>query len=669
MFASGDLIVRQHDKAAYAFFLQHGRVQVMLSLQDRDDFVIETLTESAPMLGWSVFRPPYRYTSSIRCETACQVLAIPRTAFERVISRDATLEPLLLSCAAVVVAERLERTQDVLVGRSGAAPRPVVPATTLARQAVTARDRSVLAESPFFESCTASELELLAERASVVMVPAGASLFHRGADADLLHMLVDGRVQLLLVEDDEEPPTTTPSSQTISEAGRVVGWSALVAPFRYRTGAVALTRCRSVVFRRADLTALMNQHPALGTALMHQLLAVLGNRLRETRMWAVARRYDDELVAIRSLIDQNAEALSVTSPLHKLPLFLENRITMPDAFHAMELLAAHGDELERTLARSCLDLMASMQREGDIYGRLQAIYQHVAAASDDTPPSEVRRLCAEEFQLLFDKLRYEIRGQELLPDAPGHLFIMNHLTNHDENLLPNGFRLTMDTHFVSSMIVFPKYGAAPIRVIRRPFSDEYAHQMYYERLDYISVYRAHLDPVDLAEGEDTLARRRAFLDDAEARLGRGENIVICPEGDCTSTENSPLPLRSGAFRLALYIQSRSRSSSRSRWLTSTSGWPGRPSPPSCTSPFDSPISCLRHQVKLTSSHGWASSRERSPDTSPRRATSRLTWRPLSRSGRPGTEGYFETAPGNYSRVVARQETPNKRENLDDGSDG
>ncbi len=552
VFAPGDLIVRQHDKATYAYFLQQGRVQVMLSLQDRDDLVIETLTEAAPMIGWSVFRPPYRYTSSIRCETACRALAVPRTAFDRVVSSDATLEPLLLGCAAAVVAERLERTQDVLSGRAGDGQRPVAPSSRHAWQAVTARDRAVLAESPFFEACTASELSLLAERAGVVTVPAGTSLFHRGADADLLHMLVDGRVQLLLVEDDEEPPTTTPSSQTIGEAGRVVGWSALVAPFRYRAGAVALTACRTVAFRRSDLNALTDQLPALGATLMHQLLAVLGNRLRETRMWAVARRYDDELVAIRSLIDQNAEALSVTSPLHKLPLFLENRITMPDAFQAMELLAAHGDELERTLARSCLDLMASMQREGDIYRRLQAIYQHVAAASDDTPPSEVRRRCAEEFQQLFDKLRYEIRGQDLLPEARGHLFIMNHLTNHDENLLPNGFRLTMDTHFVSSMIVFPRYGEAPIRVIRRPFSDEYAHQMYYERLDYIYVYRAHLDPADLAEGEDTLARRRAFLDDAQSRLGRGENIVICPEGDCTSTESSPLPLRSGAFRLALY---------------------------------------------------------------------------------------------------------------------
>ena len=140
VFASGDLIVRQHDKASYAYFLQHGRVQVMLSLQDRDDFVIETLTESAPMLGWSV-SPALSLHVVDQVRDRVSGPRDSRTAFERVIGCDASLEPLLLSCAAVVVAERLERTQDVLAGRSGAAPRPVVPATTLEREAVTARDQ------------------------------------------------------------------------------------------------------------------------------------------------------------------------------------------------------------------------------------------------------------------------------------------------------------------------------------------------------------------------------------------------------------------------------------------------------------------------------------------------------------------------------------------------
>ena len=553
-FEQGDCITRQHDKARYAFFLQHGRVQVLLSLQGHDDLVIETLTESDPMLGWSVFRPPYRYTATIRCETPCDTIAIPRTAFDQLVEQDPTLEPLLLRSASVVVAERLERTQDVLTGRTPGVPQQLTRLheadSESDREAVTAGDRLVLARSPFFEPCTAVEQSLLADQASTHSFPAGARLFRRGDDADVLHMVVDGRVQLTL--DDESPPSMSPSSQTIGEAGRIVGWSSLVAPYHYRAGAVALTRCRTVAFQRSHLTAMMEKSPDFATRVMHQVLAVLGNRLRETRMWMIARRYGDELAAIRSLIDQHAEALSVASPLHKLPLFLENRITMPDAFQAMQLLSVHGDDLERALAGSCLDLMMSMQREADIYHRLQAIYQHVATADPDTTPRDVRARCSEEFEKLFEGLHYEVRGLDRLPAEPGNLFIMNHLTNDDENLLPNGFRLTMDTHFVSAMIVYRTYGEAPIRVIRKSTYDEYGHQMYYDRLDYIYVYRAHLDPIDLAEESDTLARRRDFLDEASSRLARGENIVICPEGDCTFTESSPLPLRSGVFRLARY---------------------------------------------------------------------------------------------------------------------
>ena len=45
-------------------------------------------------------------------------------------------------------------------------------------------------------------------------------------------------------------------------------------------------------------------------------------------------------------------------------------------------------------------------------------------------------------------------------------------------------------------------------------------------------------------------RRRLFLDTAEENLRNGRNIVICPEGTSTETENSPLPFKTGAFHLA-----------------------------------------------------------------------------------------------------------------------
>jgi CRP-like cAMP-binding protein len=412
-----------------------------------------------------------------------------------------------------------------------------------------------LEESPFFEHFPDDDLSQLAELATPATFPAGEPLFRSGEPADELHLLVSGKVELCF--DPGGPGGHAPGdlcSRTLDEVGQALGWSALVAPFEYRAGAIALTACETLVFKRIDLLTMAEADPSFGAKLMRQVLGVLGNRLRETRIRLVARRYQDEVVAIRALIDQNAEELSVSSPLHKLPIYLENRVTLSDAFQAMELLSSTGDELERGLAGLCLEIMTKIRKELDIYQRLQSIYQHVASASPDTSPDEVRRRCSREFDQLFDHTRYIVHGAEKLPETSGHIFIMNHLTNHDENLLPNGFRLTIDTHFVASVILYRKYGEAPIRVIRKSSPNEYAHQMYYDRLGYIYVYRGHVDPISTANGASTLERRIGFLDEAQSHLSKGENIVICPEGRDTFTESSPLPFRSGAFRLAAYAR-------------------------------------------------------------------------------------------------------------------
>jgi hypothetical protein len=190
----------------------------------------------------------------------------------------------------------------------------------------------------------------------------------------------------------------------------------------------------------------------------------------------------------------------------------------------------------------------------DIYQRLQVIYQKVASADASQKPAALRRACSEDFCDLFDETDYLITGMDQLPDEPGQLFIMNHLTNDDQNLLPNGFQLTKDTHFVAGKILFRKYGEAPVRVIRKANPDEYAHQMYYDRLGYIYVYRGHVDPVGLAGGADEQERRQEFLRQASDCLQEDENVVMCPEGNCCKTEDSPLPFKAGVFRLARFAE-------------------------------------------------------------------------------------------------------------------
>lgn len=415
----------------------------------------------------------------------------------------------------------------------------------------------LIRESPFFETFAQEDLEALAAHATMGGVAAGKVILREGEAAEALYMIVAGRVRLSFEMGDPFVLAAPPCEdriliRTLTEPGRVIGWSAVVEPYHYRDTATAIEDTRLLVFERGWLERRAEERPEFGVELMTRILWVLGNRLREARIRLVASRYEEEALAIRALLEHSASQLSVTSPLHKLPIYLESRLTLSDAFQTLELLRHHGDPLEASLARMCLEILEDVRKELEVYLRLQQIYERVSAAPEEATPEEVRGRCCEAFCKLFAKVDHLIEGLEHLPAEPGHIFIMNHLANHPENTLPNDFQLTLDTHFVSCMILGRKYGEPPVRVVRKSNPDEYGHQKYFDRLGYIYVYAKHVDEDERNPKLLAVQRRRAFLETAAACLDAGQNLVICPEGACTKTEQSPLPLKVGAFRLAAF---------------------------------------------------------------------------------------------------------------------
>ncbi|MCB0917476.1 MAG: cyclic nucleotide-binding domain-containing protein [Actinobacteria bacterium] len=553
--APGEVVVSAHAKADRLFVLRSGRVQVLLTVDTGRDLIVETLDPTDPVLGWSILRPPYRYTTTLRAETECELYVIPAEVFELIFTKDPALEPRVLEQVAIVVAQRLQHTEQGWAPDSDELTFSSYQAGRRSAKGPDNQDAAALLGAPFFDAFSEAELRDLLDECEVFDFEPEDFVIHKRQAADHLWILSEGVLQVVAEAVEGAPaPGTGWSSQTIGEPGRVVGWSCLVPPYRYRSNVVALSRVRVLRLSWEVLSARGKQDPRFAARILRSILAVLGNRLREARTWLISRRYQDEVVAIKALIDQHAEELSVTSPLHKLPVYLQNRVTIPDAFAAMEVLSVHGSDLERTLADACLDLMENIRKEIGIYQRLQLIYQHVAQADSETPPMLVGKRCCQEFEKLFEGTQYRIDGWDLLPKESGNIFIMNHLTPDERNVLPNGLHLTMDTNFVSCLIVYRRYGAPPIRVIRKSGPTEYGYQMYYDRLGYICVYRAHLDPVSIAEGEDARQRRQEFLDEASGHLSAGRDIVIAPEGEVTSTEESPLALKVGAFRLARFAR-------------------------------------------------------------------------------------------------------------------
>lgn len=413
-----------------------------------------------------------------------------------------------------------------------------------------------LKKSFFLEDFNPKYLGFLANCARFQKYGKGECIIKESEAADACYILVDGEVQILFEEargtennnGGQTDNSKALTKRTRSEVGYPIGWAGMIEPFHYMATATAIENTRVLEFDRKALESYAGKRPDFGLTLMQRIIWILARLLRESRVRLVARRYDREALAIRALLDQNAELLSVSSPLHKIPLYLENQLTLSDAFHTLESLKVYGDERERNISRICLELLDDVRRELQLTQSLQRCYDLIANAPLSMDSEQVNIRCCQEVIKLFDNTKHIIRGQENLPDKSGNIFIMNHLKPHTDYLLPNGFYITSDTHFVSSMIIYRKYKEAPIRVVRRSYSSEYGHKKYFDRLGYIYV------PYGGASKEERARQRDYFLNTSAAYLKKGKNIVICPEGSSTKTENSPLPFKAGAFILAAYAK-------------------------------------------------------------------------------------------------------------------
>lgn len=562
-YTNNEIISTQHNRAIALFILLSGTVQFLIRIEGGEDLLVGVGRERGLIVGWAAFRAPFRYTTTVRCEQCCRFLRVPHHVFDEIMAADEASGLLLLRRVAESMAHRLDFERERLMEAAShsaargtppidSRPPPSAGESVAPVDAPSTQEQMVefLAHTHFFEGMEERFLQWLADQAFVANAERGTTLFEEGRVSEHLYLIIDGKIGFTY---GDQPDTKQLFLRTISGTGEPLGWSALVDPRRYHDTCVVLKTARLVALPSLPLERLCEENPAFGIALFKRVLQVIGSRLRAIRVGLVVRRYTKETLAVRTLLDQSAESLHVSSALHKIPYLLENRLTLSDAFHVLELTQSHGDSLERHLAALSLDLLEGVHRELDFYRGLQAAYETVANAPKELAAEEVRKWGMRVFVEVFKKTNHRIRGEENLPEQPGCILIMNHLDNHPDTQLPNDFRLTLDSHFVSSMILYRRYDDAPIRVIRKPPLGWYGHQQYFDRLDYIYVYAGEMDEEDRDQHLTHGDRILSFLERAGAHLQAGRNVVIAPEGSCRQTENSPGPFKPGAFRLAASV--------------------------------------------------------------------------------------------------------------------
>lgn len=187
-------------------------------------------------------------------------------------------------------------------------------------------------------------------------------------------------------------------------------------------------------------------------------------------------------------------------------------------------------------------------RSAEFLIKLKGIFQEVKDSPQNASLEEIRIKNALRVRDLFKETGVQIKGSEHLPYERGSIFIYNHLNNHPDLIVEDQFQITLDSHFISSML-HTYYGNPGIRVTRYAMPHEKSHQTYYDRLGYIRVFAEPFIPE--GTGKETIkTENKLFYNRAVQELQNDRSLVCSPEGLSYQTSDSPGPFKKGVFSLA-----------------------------------------------------------------------------------------------------------------------
>lgn len=137
----------------------------------------------------------------------------------------------------------------------------------------------LLSTHPFFADLEPKALALVAGCASNVKFDPGQPVFKEGEEANQFYIVRQGRIAV-----EAFSPTHGPLVIQTVEKGEILGWSWLVAPYRWRFDARALELTRAVALDGKCLREKCETDHDLGYELLKRFANVIGERLDATRL-------------------------------------------------------------------------------------------------------------------------------------------------------------------------------------------------------------------------------------------------------------------------------------------------------------------------------------------------------------------------------------------------
>jgi len=550
--SEGEDVTIQYDLGTNFFLLLDGSVDFYIKIENENEGLkVGSSSNKFTPIGWSGFREPYRYATTVRCKKKSKLVKWRHEDLRSLFQKHPScaihfLEYVVFQSQLMLQEIRKYLAEVSVENKSNFLD--LVPFQAHSQE-VNVDSLETMKKSPFFEVFTEDELLAMHGHSFQKYYQRGEKIYRQNDTTATFDLLLNGKVGLVYSKPEEEFKL---DKTIVDNEGYIIGSGCFSHDGVNHVNCVALSASQTLHFDLEEIKSYLTEHPETGVKFYLRLLWFISTRLRSSRVKLIKVNYDGEISAVKNLIEQNCTQLDVTSNLHKIPHLLKSTFTLNMAIDLLENIVTDGSPLERRLSRNSLKLLSEVIKENDFYTGLSTIYSKIVNAPENLTHREVRNICAEEFQEVFRNANYVLKGEENLPEEAS-IFIYNHLENHVYNTLPNNFQITLDSHFISSVVLYNKYKDPGIRVVRVPRGDEYGHQLYYQRQGHIPVYTKESAPLIETEQEKK-ERRLQFYQLASEYLQKGTSILLAPEGQSFSTNNSPGEFKPGAFYLSTKME-------------------------------------------------------------------------------------------------------------------
>ena len=543
------LIAEQHGIANKLFILVKGEAEFTKD-HNNQLYKLATLKGSGIPLGVSGLNPPSRYMADIYVKANSEYIEIDINKLKDLENIDPSYASFFYSYLVLQSMKLIWSSRNL----EDCYKEEKITLSTGVKTGGEIVNTKRIKDTAFLAFLNEEDLKKLLDYSSIKLFSANEYITAEGQLSDGINILLKGKVDATFtsIKDKKFEKNT----RTIARSGVALSLSSGIHETKSPYTIKATRDTTIIKFSNEFIDNLISKDPDLALKFLKRELWQLGKYIQSSS-GLTTYPAKDEAELFNFLLSDNSSRIPVNSKLYNIPHLLKNHLTHSLAFDIIYEVVVTGNENEKSIASLMIDAMSGLERKNRFFNQLTKIYNRVATSQNEFNKETLQKLTNADFIKAFDQVPYVIKGMENLPDEPTNIFFYNHLASIDENTLANGHSFSIDSHFISAKILFPKYGDGGQRIARYSRNTEFWRYNYYENLDYIFVHTPESDRLEETDKEKKKRKEKLFVE-TQNIFDQKRPLVIAPEGtsetDDNITINSPGPFKPGAFLIASELE-------------------------------------------------------------------------------------------------------------------